>query len=51
MYWSIIQAEAPWIYPKEGVGGIIRSGMDMLLVGLGVAVVAYFIGWLLTGHL
>jgi len=31
--------------------GIIRSGMDMFLVGLGVAIVAYFIGWLLTGHL
>jgi len=25
--------------------------MDMFLVGLGVAIVAYFIGWLLTGHL
>ena len=30
--------------------GIIRSGMDMFLVGLGVAIVAYVVGWLLTGH-
>jgi VIT1/CCC1 family predicted Fe2+/Mn2+ transporter len=30
--------------------GIFRSGIDMFLVGLGVAVVGYFVGWLLTGH-
>lgn len=29
----------------------IRSGLDMFLVGLGVAVAGYFIGFLLTGHL
>jgi len=28
----------------------IRSGLDMFLVGLGVAVVGYIIGYLLTGH-
>ncbi len=30
--------------------GVIRSGMDMFLVGLGVAIVGYFVGFLLTGH-
>jgi VIT1/CCC1 family predicted Fe2+/Mn2+ transporter len=30
--------------------GIFRSGIDMFLVGLGVAIVAYVVGWLLTGH-
>jgi VIT1/CCC1 family predicted Fe2+/Mn2+ transporter/rubrerythrin len=28
-----------------------RSGLDMFLVGLGVAVVGYIIGYLLTGHI
>ncbi len=31
--------------------GAFRSGLDMLLVGLGVAVVGYLIGALITGHL
>ncbi|MFQ5839772.1 MAG: VIT1/CCC1 transporter family protein [Candidatus Methylomirabilales bacterium] len=30
--------------------GIFRSGLDMFLVGLGVALVAYFVGWLITDH-
>ncbi len=31
--------------------GIIRSGIDMFIVGLGVAVVGFLIGALITGHL
>lgn len=31
--------------------GVIRSGIDMFVVGLGVAVVGYLIGALITGHL
>ncbi|MFQ5881836.1 MAG: VIT1/CCC1 transporter family protein [Candidatus Methylomirabilales bacterium] len=30
--------------------GVFRSGIDMFLVGLGVAIVAYAVGWLLTDH-
>jgi len=29
--------------------GVVRSGMDMFLVGLGVALVGYFVGdWIVT---
>lgn len=31
--------------------GIIRSGFDMFVVGLGVAGVGYFVGMLITGHI
>ncbi|NTU46654.1 hypothetical protein HGA88_03425 [Candidatus Roizmanbacteria bacterium] len=31
--------------------GIIRSGMDMFIVGLGVAIAGYLIGFVLTGHI
>ena len=31
--------------------GVIRSGIDMFVVGLGVAVVGFLIGALITGHL
>ncbi len=31
--------------------GVFRSGIDMFLVGLGVAVVGYVVGALITGHL
>ena len=30
--------------------GIVRSGMDMFLVGLGVAIVGYVVGWFITEH-
>ncbi len=31
--------------------GVLRSGLDMFLVGLGVAIVGYLVGALITGHL
>jgi VIT1/CCC1 family predicted Fe2+/Mn2+ transporter len=31
--------------------GVFRSGIDMFVVGLGVAVVGYIVGGLITGHL
>ncbi len=31
--------------------GVIRSGIDMFLVGLGVAIAGYVIGYLITGHI
>ena len=31
--------------------GVFRSGIDMFVVGLGVAVVAFIVGGLITGHL
>ncbi len=31
--------------------GVIRSGIDMFIVGLGVAIVGFLIGALITGHL
>ena len=31
--------------------GVFRSGIDMFVVGLGVAIVGYFVGRLITGGL
>ena len=31
--------------------GVFRSGIDMFVVGLGVAVVGYIVGGLITGRL